>query len=81
MSVPAIFTLPTLIGGASLFIGGLIYFKAALGGEGWHVDSKELRRRKTLTNRPPTNPPPRPPPQGAVNENFTEIPLEKVDGE
>jgi hypothetical protein len=82
MSVPSTFTLPTILGGASLFIAGLIYLRAALGGEGWHVDSAELARQKTLTNRPPANPPPRPPPQGAAKpDNFTEIPLGNVNGQ
>ncbi|XP_022084085.1 cytochrome b-245 light chain-like [Acanthaster planci] len=83
MSVPSTFTLPTILGGASLFVGGLIYFRAALGGEDWHVDSAELARQKTLTNRPPANPPPRPPPQGAAkpDDKFTEIPLGNINGQ
>ena len=81
--MPSIFTLPTLPGGASLFIAGLIYFKAALGGEGWHVDSSNIARQKTLTNRPPANPPPRPPTQGAASpqDKFSEIPLDNVNGQ
>ncbi|KAJ8042453.1 Cytochrome b-245 light chain [Holothuria leucospilota] len=78
MCIPCAFQLPTLIGGISLLIAALIYFKAALGGESWSTITK-MQRKKTLTDRPPQNPPPRPPVQptagngmGKENNGFSE---------
>ncbi|PIK52764.1 putative cytochrome b-245 light chain-like [Apostichopus japonicus] len=68
LCIPCAFQLPTVIGGISLLIAALIYFKAALGGESW-TTAKAPKRQKTLTDRPPVNPPPRPPPEAVAHKN------------
>ena len=74
LSVPCIFQLPTILGGVSIFVAALVYFKAALGGESWACKTKAdlAKRKETRTNRPPEAPPPRPPVQGATNGGFAE---------
>lgn len=72
LCIPCAFQLPTVIGGISLLIAALIYFKAALGGESWTSSAAAPKRSKTLTDRPPQNPPPRPPPEAIVQKNGTD---------
>ncbi|XP_072013681.1 cytochrome b-245 light chain-like [Amphiura filiformis] len=82
ISIPCIFQLPTILGGVSIFVAGLIYLKAALGGESWACQTKSnVTRAKTRTNRPPEAPPPRPPAQtGQNNGGFADIQLEAANG-
>ena len=77
------FQLPTVIGGVSIFVAGLIYFKAALGGESWACKmASDVKRKETRTNRAPNVPPPRPPAQqgGQSNSGFTDVQLESANG-
>lgn len=59
-SVPCVFNLGTITGGACLLITSIIYLRAAVSGESWQPCEKQVRREKTLSRaRPPSMAPPR----------------------